>query len=425
VGLSSWRRVARDAVRPCWVNAFAAVTLAWLLGAIPARAQDSHGDDLDISLVTVGPGSAALSWFGHAGMLVTQRHGSTPLFFDYGRIRLDRGTIHDAFTGRVYAYTAATNWHESLSRWQAAGRWVRIQPLSLSAAQKRDIFARLTADESAGRRRYLYDYLNNSCATRLRDVLDAALHGALRNSAGTGISGTARSIGYEKLSLAWTAAFDLLFNRTFDTPLSPWDAATYPDRLAELVAHASVVDSTGTRHALVASPPIVYGNDRAGALSGSRLPFVIAGIVLAAITTLIAGASTFWPRSARVALGAWAAFVGLVLGVAGTFVAASMVVAHSFAVENWNAVIANPVMFAAIPLGVGYARDFHAARRALIGLVATMLILSLAVAAVSLAAAHAQDNSRTLFVLIPLEAALLAAIIAVPPGRPMAALSLE
>src|SRR5690606_3529002 len=92
---------------------------------------------------------------------------------------------------------------------------------------------------------YRYDYFLDNCSTRVRDAIDRAVGGALRNQiAGRSQGSTYRS---EALRLASPAplmwlGFDLGLGPGADRPLSRWDEAFVPMRLADSLREIKIAN---------------------------------------------------------------------------------------------------------------------------------------------------------------------------------------
>src|SRR5690606_34839294 len=89
--------------------------------------------------------------------------------------------------------------------------------------------------------RYPYDYFNSNCATQVRDALDAALGGTLRQQlVGRSRGNTYRSESVRLASPAWWMwiGFDLGFGPYAYRPLSRWEEGFVPMRLADALTLA-------------------------------------------------------------------------------------------------------------------------------------------------------------------------------------------
>lgn len=403
-------RASARRVRACSIT-----FIALLVGtAGQAAAQRQRGADLTISLVTVGPGTDFFGWAGHSALLVSSSRSSQPFLFDYGVIPSNAATTRGALRGRVTAYAAAWDPRVQIPAWILAGRTVRIQALALTPAQRIDIFDRLTADEQSGRRAYRYDYLTNNCATRIRDLLDSVLGGALRRGGSAMTGMTIRTIAERHSRASWAIAlFDIALNDEIDQPITLWEGALFPDRLAALVAGTTIVDSEGVRRPFasesIAPPqgaPAVdtwYGTGwRRQLLAGAMLGATMVGLGFGVMSGR---------RRAQIALGVGIALSGAIIGLLGiTIGAAWLFTGFTFAPHNENLLLFNPLMLASFPLGLAYASGVPNAARWLRRLTTGSLTLATLAIALKAIPAFDQDNWRMLFVIIPLLAGTAGAL---------------
>lgn len=147
-----------------------------LLVALPARAQLSP--DAQVSLVTVYPGDAIYSIWGHSALRIADPAQGLDVVYNFGTF--DFGNM-GVFVAR-FAY-GKLNYHLSLQRytslvyhsWDIEERPVVEQLLRLSPAQADTLYALLSHNARAENRIYRYEFLRQNCATRIRDVLEQAL----------------------------------------------------------------------------------------------------------------------------------------------------------------------------------------------------------------------------------------------------------
>jgi hypothetical protein len=133
-------------------------------------------------------------------------------------------------------YLVALPTAEDLSSYRDEGRGASVQWLDLDPAQARSLAAALALNARPENARYRYDYYADNCSTRVRDALDRALGGQLRQQ----LSGRSQGNTYrsESVRLAWPAkwmafGFHLGMSGYGDRPLSRWEEAFIPMRLRD------------------------------------------------------------------------------------------------------------------------------------------------------------------------------------------------
>lgn len=189
-------------------------------------------------VLTMAPGTSITSGFGHTALLVYAPEGGqrSPVY-DHGHF-----DPRDPWFGVQYALGKAEYWGKkrTLKRvkklYKIVDRPILAQRLDLT----RDELAALVADQEAmveDGNRFIYHWYANNCTTRLRDSLDRAMDGELRQT---------------MASPSGTSVHDLILRHTeqgpmghalswgtgarSSTPLSRWDAAFLPKSLHDGLA---------------------------------------------------------------------------------------------------------------------------------------------------------------------------------------------
>ena len=130
------------------------------------------------------------------------------------------------------------------------------QELDLLPAQRADLARRLATNALEANRYYTYDYYRDNCSTRIRDILDAVLAGALRRATvghpaeGTLRFHTLRSITNNKLLFL---GIDAGLGTPVDRPLDQWDEMFLPEKVQERVREIRVPGADGREVPLVKS----------------------------------------------------------------------------------------------------------------------------------------------------------------------------
>ena len=150
----------------------------------PAAAQGVPplSDEAVISLVTIGPGDAVYSLWGHTAVRVYDPQLGIDWSYNYGTFdfgspltfipRFARGELD--YMLDVHSFPAALRHYES------EGRPVIAQRLRLTPAQRQALFAFLQVNALPENREYRYDFLFDNCSTRVRDALETTLGDSLR-----------------------------------------------------------------------------------------------------------------------------------------------------------------------------------------------------------------------------------------------------
>lgn len=227
----------------------AAAALAVLLqGGDPSLASSP---DRIAYLVTVGPGREIWERFGHNAIWIHDPgapFGRTDLAYDYGRFdfRAERFFVRFALGEMAYSMDSATV-TRVVQGYGARGRSVSIQQLALTQDQIAELQAALDADvarvTSPGGWTYPYDYYLDNCSTRLRDVLDRVLRGALQEGLASRATGTTfreHSLRSVTNNPGAYLGLDLLLGPSTDHPITAWEASFLPEELQRFLRTVSV-----------------------------------------------------------------------------------------------------------------------------------------------------------------------------------------
>nr|MCH9689023.1 DUF4105 domain-containing protein [Deltaproteobacteria bacterium] len=168
------------------------VWLLWLgLSSTAAAAPPLATPSVRIDLVTVGPGNVLLTRAGHTVLLVTEQlsDGRTPsTAYNFGDTNFSDASIpfrflfgHLTFFGSVTGDLYDTTEFYGLMQ----DRDVVRQPLALTQPQARRLAERLQTLVHPDTRDYTYHYLEQTCSTKVRDLIDEVTDGELRRQLGS------------------------------------------------------------------------------------------------------------------------------------------------------------------------------------------------------------------------------------------------
>ncbi len=319
----------------CLLSLLAAST--WAAPPAPAKR---------VGVMTMQPGEIFFERFGHNAIVVADPDSGAAISYNFGFFDLDEPGFAGRFAlGDMQYYLMALPLERDLVYYREVGRGVKLQWLDLAPQQAQalaDMLAERAKPENA---RYRYDYFTSNCSTQVRDALDTALGGALKSQlVGRSRGNTFRSEAVRLASPAtWMwLGFDVGLGPYADTPMSRWEEAYVPMRLADSLREAK--NSTGRPlvqqevellpHRIAAEPPDVPRR---------WWPWLLAGVMAAA--GIIALASR-WPRLiAGLALPFW-----LVCGICGALLVFIWgFTEHRAGWANQNLLLLNPLCLLLIP----------------------------------------------------------------------------
>jgi len=280
---------------------------------MPTDARADQTEPPKVSVLTMGPGDALFTRFGHAAICVdgTCWNYGTADFSD--PVRLGWQVLR----GRAMFWVATSKEDEMVELYQSRGRAVWKQDLTLSdevAEGIRDHLVDILFDDKD--RRFAYHHFRDNCTTRVRDVLNRATKGqlqaedapdqpSLREIVRTGFAG----------DLGLLLVGELILGRAGDRPTTRWQAMFLPSVLRETVTRR-----LGVMPRVAAGGPSEPPGRRW--LGTAVLWGVAVGLALWVL---------IWRRRPRLGLG----LVGVVLGLLGLTLWALAIVSVSGELR-WN-----------------------------------------------------------------------------------------
>lgn len=401
--------------------------LAGLLpgGIPPAAAQqaavsthrDADGSETAprIGVLTMQPGTVFFERFGHDSLVVQDPGSGQAVSYNFGYFDPTEPDFVSRFAqGEMMYYLVALPLQQDLAYYEEVGRGADIQWLDLPATQARALADDLAERARPENARYRYDYYTANCATMVRDVLDKAMGGGLHAQ----LSGRSRGNTYrsESVRLASPApwmwlGFDLGLGPFADQPLSRWQEAFVPMRLAAALGEVS--NSEG--RPLVASRQSLLPHRIAPEPTESARawwPWLLLG--------LVAGAAVIALRRRLRLLAALALPAWLLAGIAGSLLVFLWGFSeHHAAWGNRNLLQLSPLCLLLVPGAVSLLRRRTPGRvfRYTLWIVAALSLAGLVLHWLSL---QPQYNLQWIVLLLPLHAAL-AWVLGRTPGlsRPM------
>ncbi|KPN20915.1 hypothetical protein AO715_14060 [Xanthomonas sp. Mitacek01] len=330
---------------------------AWLLLLLclawPLTAAAQAGDVPRIGVATMQPGDVFFERFGHNALVVDDPDAPYPMSYNFGAFDPNEADFVPRFIrGDMRYQLMALPLADDLAYYRDVGRGVSIQWLDLTPTQARSLAAALVENAKPENAHYRYDYFTDNCSTRVRDAIDTALGGALRNQ----LQGRSRGNTYrgDAVRLASPApwmwlGFDIGLGPASDRPNALWDDAFVPMRLADALRSARNVDG----RPLVSGEQTILPHTQAPEpAERARLlwPWLVAGLVIG-VAILVAGRNA--PRTlAAIALPFWT--VSVLLG--GVMLFLWLGTEHGFAWRNHNLLLFNPLCLLLLPGGWRIAR---------------------------------------------------------------------
>jgi hypothetical protein len=306
--------------------------------------------NLEVSLITYGPGETYWERFGHDAIELRDTVSGEAFNFNYGVFDFDEsGFLLNFARGRMHYLMDAAQTELDQHYYIETGRSVTRQTLALTPEQTgalRDFLLWNLRPENA---RYDYDYYVDNCTTRVRDALDRALGGVLRKQLENRPGGMTYRQQTARLMSAqpWLMlVLDLGLGPYADQPLNAWQESFLPMVLQRELAHTKVDDGQGGTRILAQDEQLLSPNRLVAPPAEApdlRLPLAAAGL---AVALLMALGARYWSPGlvllGSLFLGA-AGIVGILLLILWTLTT------HHSAWANANLLLFNPLAFALLP----------------------------------------------------------------------------
>ena len=387
------------------------LTLALILCSVclPARADvaDAPGANLEISLVTYGPGDIYWERFGHDAIELRDTASGEEVNFNYGVFNFDEKNFFLNFArGHMRYLIDAEVTTDEEDFYKQAGRSITKQRLALTpqqAAALRDLLFWNLRPENAG---YNYDYYADNCTTRVRDALDHALGGVIKARLTTlpgGMTYRQQTVRLMSAQPWLMLILDLGLGPYADQPLNAWQESFLPEVLQTNIRAITVADGHGGTQPLVQSEDLLsphHLNVPPASPPDLRIPLGIAGLLLGALIALA------WHRAQLIYAVLSSTFL-LVAGIVGLLMLTLWTLTeHHSAWANANLLLFNPLAFALVRSVWGTKRKLFHLSRVANGIMLLQLVALLIAILLHLMPGVVQQNQPWILFSLPIWLAL-------------------
>ncbi len=322
----------------------------------------SSGSQIEVYLVTMGPGEQSWERFGHNGIWVRDPGHGVDAVYNYGLFSFEQdGFLLRFLRGRMMYWMQGLPAESHLEWYRSANRSVWIQELNLSSAQRVEIRDFLLWNERPENRLYRYDYYLDNCSTRVRDAIDRVLGGRIQEQTQDARPGTTFRFHTRRLTTADLPLFTGLtigLGRFVDRPISVWEEMFLPLKVREHVRDVTVLAADGRAVPLVRSERTLFESTVPPERTSPPTwwpGYLVLGLGLATVLAALARTATS-SDGARIAFAATATIWACVSGVLGTILAALWLLTdHTAAHWNENLLLFSPLtlaLAAVIPFSV-------------------------------------------------------------------------
>ncbi|MDR2501326.1 MAG: DUF4105 domain-containing protein [Treponema sp.] len=357
---------------PARRKARAVLGLLLCLAAPRSFAQEAardRGDYLTLKIAVMGPGDELYFWWGHIALIIEDGLSGQSRFYDYGLFSFENEHFFVNFAfGRLLYSCGASPTDRNIAAYRQTNRDVTIYTLDLPAPVKENIRALAEKDVLPENRNYYYHHFRDNCSTRIRDLLDAGLDGQLQAAWGNA-PGRFTLRQHVRRHTWFSPFFDWILNfwmgQGIDAPITVWDEMFLPQEVGRRIEDFYYTDhyreppegQTGRLKKLVSQVETLNrAVDRPPVLAAPRNQWsrhLGLGLGIAGLCWLFHGIRRKRDRIGRLCLGVIQSCLGLFFGAAGSVLCFMILFTnHDYTYHNSNLLYVNPLLLAALPLGI-------------------------------------------------------------------------
>ena len=332
------------------------VMVGTLIRPLSARAQHSvSGNNIEVSLLTCGPGSDIYELYGHTALRVRHLGDDNGWVFNYGVFDFDAPNFVWRFIkGQTDYMLGVCDYATFLQTYDRLGRYVDEQVLNLQSQEKERLYAALVENWSQEGWTYRYNFLSDNCTTRAVNMVVQVIDGkVVWPKIDDQTPSTLREVVHEcsATQSPWGCfAQDLMLGSEVDERAGVAQLMFSPLYAEQFLDKAVVTDEEGkNERPLVAKKQRVLTPQHPVQHKPFPITPMAAMLMLLAVAMLVGG---YERRKHRVVYG-FDYVLMAIMGLAGCVIAMLFFASEHPAVDsNWLIVLLNPLPLLLLPLKV-------------------------------------------------------------------------
>ena len=323
----------------------------------------SNMDDVEVSLLTCGPGNEVYSLFGHTAIRVCQPSCGMDIVVNYGMFSFKQKYFIPRFVLGLTDYQMGiTTFDDFKAEYEYEQRWVFEQTLNLTSKEKSALLQAIDRNYKPENVTYRYNFFYNNCTTKARDLIAANIDGKIKYNSATSEYPSFRELCHSKTFKNRWSQFgnDLLLGIQADLPTNISEQQFLPENLEHDFSLATIETNTdeannaaiGANNAsprkLVSHEEYIIPKYVAASAVPDSLPSPRAlAIVIAIIIIGVSLIEYFWSKN----LWLTDAILMPAIGLAGMILFVMIFSKHPTVNINFQILILNPIaLFMAIPM---------------------------------------------------------------------------
>ena len=313
-------------------------------------------DSLSISLLTCSQGRDISSAFGHSALRVKDLRNGRDMVFNYGTFSFQEPHFMLNFLrGDLNYFLSVTSFQQFKRSYDATGRGISEQTLSLTPLQAAELCSFLTDNYKPSNRYYLYDFLQDNCATRIRDIFDRSKDFSIKDTL-TGMTyrdELTRLVGDRRWMMF---GIDLILGARVDREITVRETAFLPDRLSEVLMNYSNTELDGTPLAsagsTLSSPAPEPGRWK-DILSKASSPFTVFTLLFVLYLVFYLRSGNKWKF-----MSICSTVLYIILGLGGVIICLMWFATnHVWTADNWNLLWMNPLFLIPVCMPSCWAKN--------------------------------------------------------------------
>ena len=207
----------------------------------------SNMDDVEVSLLTCGPGNEVYSLFGHTAIRVCQPSRGMDIVVNYGMFSFKQKYFILRFVLGLTDYQMGiTTFDDFKAEYEYEQRWVFEQTLNLTSKEKSALLQAIDRNYKPENVTYRYNFFYNNCTTKARDLIAANIDGKIKYNSATSEYPSFRELCHSKtFNNRWSQfGNDLLLGIQADLPTNISEQQFLPENLEHDFSNATIETNT-------------------------------------------------------------------------------------------------------------------------------------------------------------------------------------
>ncbi len=294
-----------------------------------------------ISIITCVPGSELYTAFGHSAIRVNDPLQDIDFVYNYGTFSFNTPNFYLKFIRGDLNYMLSVSDYKRFMRvYEHENRNVKEQVLNLTQIQKQKLFDVLEKNKLPENKYYLYDFIFDNCATRIRDVFKKALNNDIQFS-----DSTLRDISFREIlesyltESKWSRfGINLVLGSLIDKTATASEYMFIPDYLMNAFSNAQIKNNSTNSKIVYKINILNEANDTLKESLGVLNPLLVFWAIFLFVVVL-----SIIEYSSKIQYhyidGIWF----LIIGILGTLMCFLWFgTKHTVVVDNWNIAWAVP-----------------------------------------------------------------------------------